>query len=64
MRPCSHVNVGACHHGMARHRIADGGDGLKILTEAADVLNKQSWKADMEWPFTLGVGRGAKNFLP
>jgi hypothetical protein len=23
------VNVGPCHHGMARPQVADGGDGLK-----------------------------------
>jgi hypothetical protein len=28
-------HVGPCHHGMARPRIADGGDGLQIIWSAA-----------------------------
>jgi hypothetical protein len=31
---------------MAHPQIADGGDGLKIWRVAANILNKQSWKAD------------------
>jgi hypothetical protein len=36
--------VGACHHGMARPRVADGGDGLPIWRTAANTWNKQSRK--------------------
>jgi hypothetical protein len=37
---------GAYHHGMARHRVTDEGDGLQILKVAANLLNKQSRTAD------------------
>jgi hypothetical protein len=30
-----------CHHGMARPRVADGGDGLQIWRLAANIMNKQ-----------------------
>jgi hypothetical protein len=33
--------VGPCHHGMARSRVADGGDGLHIWKVTASTLNKQ-----------------------
>jgi hypothetical protein len=48
------------HHGMARPRIADGGDGLQICRAAANVLNKQSRTAYEGWSSSLGVGQGAK----
>jgi hypothetical protein len=54
----------SCHHGMARPRFADGGDGLPIWRAAAIVLNKQSRTADKRWPSNLGVGRRAKNTSP
>jgi hypothetical protein len=44
---------------MARPQVADGGDGLQIWREAANILNKQSRTADKGWPSSLGVGRGA-----
>jgi hypothetical protein len=50
-----------CHPGMARPQVPDGGDGLHIWRVAANILNKQSWTADMGWPFNLGVGLGANN---
>jgi hypothetical protein len=34
----------ACHQGMARPKITDGGDGLQIWRVAANILNKQSDK--------------------
>jgi hypothetical protein len=47
-----------CHHGMARPRVADRGDGLQIWRVAANILNKQCQTADRGWPSSLGVGRG------
>jgi hypothetical protein len=35
-----------CHHGMGRSQVADGGDGLEIWRVDANILNKQSRKAD------------------
>jgi hypothetical protein len=43
---CVHVKWVHCHHGMARHRDADRGDGLQIWRVAAIILNKQSQTAD------------------
>jgi hypothetical protein len=45
-----------CHHGMARHQVADGGAGLQIWREAEIILNKQSRMADKGWYSSLGVG--------
>jgi hypothetical protein len=50
-----------CHHGVARLQVADGGDGLQIWRVAANILNKQSRRADNGWSYSLGVGRGAYN---
>jgi hypothetical protein len=47
-----------CHHGMARRRVADGGDDLP-----ANVLNKQPRTNDKRCSSSLGVGRGAKTLL-
>ena len=41
--------------------VADGGVGLQIWRLAANILNKQSWTADQEWPSSLGVWREANN---
>jgi hypothetical protein len=41
-----HVKWVPCHHGMARSRVADRGDGLQIWRVAAIILNKQSQTAD------------------
>ena len=41
--------------------VADGGVGLHIWKLAANILNKQSWTADQEWSFSLGVWREANN---
>jgi hypothetical protein len=48
-----------CYHGIARLQVADGGEGFQIWRVAANILNKQSLKADREKSFSLGVGRGA-----
>jgi hypothetical protein len=53
-----------CHHGMARPRVADRGDGLQIWRVAANILNKQSRTADSGRSSSLGVGREANNPLP
>jgi hypothetical protein len=45
---------------MARPRVAGRGDGLQIWRIAANVLNKQSGKAEKRWSPSLGVGRGEK----
>jgi hypothetical protein len=39
-------------------------EGLQIRRVAANVLNKQSRTADKGWPYSLGVGREAKNTSP
>jgi hypothetical protein len=62
--PCIHVRWVACHHGMARPQVADGGDGLQVRRVAVNILNKQSWTADKGWSFSLGVGRGTNNPSP
>jgi hypothetical protein len=54
----------ACHNGMARPQVADGGDGLQMWRVAANILNKQSRTADKGWSSSLGVGRGANNSSP
>jgi hypothetical protein len=43
---------------MARPRVADRGDGLQIRRIAANILDKQSRKADSGWCSMLGVGPG------
>jgi hypothetical protein len=53
-----HVKWVHYHHGMARPRVADRGDGLHIRRAAANMLNKQSRTADSWWSSILGVGRG------
>jgi len=42
-----------CHHGNARPRVTDGGDGLQKRRVAVNILNWQSPS------FSLGVGRRA-----
>jgi hypothetical protein len=49
--------VGSCHHGMARHRVADVRDGLQLWRVAANILNKVGQP-------TKGVGRVANSSLP
>jgi hypothetical protein len=49
--------VGPCHHGMARPRVAGGGNGLQIWKVAVNRVNKQSRVADKEWSSISVVGR-------
>jgi hypothetical protein len=53
-----------CHHGRACPQVADGGDGIQIRREAANILNKQFRRAKKGWSSSWGVGHGAKNALP
>jgi hypothetical protein len=46
---------------MARPQVAEGGDGLHTWRVAANILNKQSRRADRGWSSSLGVGRGSNN---
>jgi len=57
-------DVNSYHHGTSRPRVADGEDGLQIWKEAANILNKQSWKANKGWSSSLGFWRGTRNTLP
>jgi hypothetical protein len=50
-----------CHHGMARPRVSDRGDGLQIWRVAANILNKQT--ADSGGLPAWGLG-GALTTLP
>ena len=54
------MNVGPCHHGMARPRVADGGRP-PIWRVAVNKLNKQPRTADEVLSSSSGVGRGANN---
>jgi hypothetical protein len=56
--------LGPFQHGIARPRVADGGDGLQIWRVAANMLNKQSRTADIGWYSSVGVGRGANKSSP
>jgi hypothetical protein len=47
-----------CHHGTARPRFADGGDGLQIWRVTANILNKQSRIADRGVAIQLGGWAG------
>jgi hypothetical protein len=57
------MNVGPCHHGMARPQVADGGTA-SYMEGSLNKLNKQPRTADEGWPSSLGVGRGANNPSP
>jgi hypothetical protein len=41
---------------MACPQVGDGGDGVHIWRVAVNILNKQSWTANMGWSPSLGVG--------
>jgi hypothetical protein len=56
------MNIGPCHHGMARPQVADGGTVSNM--EGMNKLNKQPRTADDGWSSSLGVGRGANNPSP
>jgi hypothetical protein len=47
-----------CHHVMVHPQVADGGDSLQIWRVAANIWNKQSWRADKGWSSSLGLGVG------
>jgi hypothetical protein len=59
--PYTHINV-PCHSGVARRKIAFGGDDVEVWRLAANVLNKQQRTRRKLWCFGLGVGRGTKMF--
>jgi hypothetical protein len=44
----THAKLQACHYGMARTQVADGGDGLRIWRIATKIFYKRSWTADEE----------------
>jgi hypothetical protein len=46
MCPYIHVRWVSYHHGMARPKVADGGDALQVWRVATNILNKQSRAAD------------------
>jgi hypothetical protein len=50
-----------CHHGMARPRVADGGDGLQTWKVAVNKLNMRSPTAEKGLYSSLSVGRQADN---
>jgi hypothetical protein len=52
----THVNWVPCHHGMGRPRVADQKNGLRMWRVAANILNKQSRRADKRWSSTLVGG--------
>jgi hypothetical protein len=54
----THVKWVLFHHGMARPRFADRGDGLQIWRVAAITWSKQSRAADRGWLSSLVVERG------
>jgi hypothetical protein len=60
----SHVRWVPYHHGMARPKVADGGESLQIWRVAANMLNKQSGRADRGWSSSSGIGRGARKRSP
>jgi hypothetical protein len=47
------MNVGPCHHGMARPQVADGGTASNMEV-AVNKLNKQPRTADEGWSSSLG----------
>jgi hypothetical protein len=46
-----------------RPRVAGGGDGLRLWSVAANILNKIARKAEKEWSSSLEVGRGDNSSL-
>jgi hypothetical protein len=43
------------HHGVARPRDANGGDGLQLCRVAVIILNKQTQTADKGWSSDVGL---------
>jgi len=56
-----HVKWVPFHHYVARPQVVDGGDGLQIWRVVANILNKQSKRADRSWSSSFGVGRAAES---
>jgi hypothetical protein len=54
----------SCYNGVARPEATDGGTTSNIWRVAANILNKQSRKADKGWSSRLGAGRCANSSLP
>jgi hypothetical protein len=52
-----HVKWVPCHHGMGRPQVADGGDALQVWRVPANILNKQSRRAEKEWSSSFWVER-------
>jgi hypothetical protein len=49
---------------MASPQVVDGGNGLKILSRAAKILNKVLQTVDSEWSSSFGVGQGTNTPTP
>jgi hypothetical protein len=57
------MNVGLCHHGMARPHLQME-ERPPICRVGVNKLNKQPRTADEGWSSSLGFGRGANNPSP
>jgi hypothetical protein len=53
------LKVGPLSRGKVRPQVAGGGVGPQIWRVSVNMLNKQSWTADMGWFSSFDVGRGA-----
>jgi len=51
--------VGLSYHGMVHPWVLDRGDGLQIWKVAVNVLNTQSWIANMWWSSSLVIWQAA-----
>jgi hypothetical protein len=49
MKSKCHVKWVACHNGMARPQVADGGDGIQIWRVAVIILIGESRTCDRGW---------------
>jgi hypothetical protein len=56
-----HVRWVPQQHGIARPQFMDGEEGFGIWRVAANILHKQSRRADKGWSSSLGVRRVANN---
>ena len=55
---------GPCHYVTARHLVAEEGDGVQIRRVDANIVHKQSRRADTVWSSRLGIRRDAINSSP
>jgi hypothetical protein len=55
-----HINVKRAHyhHGMARPRVTDSGDGLQIWRVSANILNSSRGQAKVGGPPAWGLSGG------